>query len=265
MTLGLVCIDVDGTLVGTGGVIPEVVWDAVSEARAAGIHLCLTTGRPAFGVAREYARRLDDSAWHIFQNGASIVNVSSLASRSEGLPSVALANLVNLARRTNRILEVYTDDAYAVERTDRAAVEHAALLGVPFVPRDLLSLDGKVVRAQWVVPLAMKDELLSEANEDLTVSPATSPVMPDALFVSLTKPGVSKASAVTAVAASYGVPLERVMMVGDAHNDVGAMGVVGHAVAMGNADADAREAARYHVGHVDAGGLAQALRLALTL
>lgn len=265
MTLGLVCIDVDGTLVGTGGVIPDVVWDAVREVRAAGVHLCLTTGRPAFGVAREYARRLDDSAWHIFQNGASIVNVSTGASRSEALPRVALGNLVNLARRTSRILEVYTDDAYAVERTERAAVEHAELLGVPFVPRDLLSLAGKVVRAQWVVPLAMKEALLAEGHEGLTVSPATSPVMPNALFVSLTKPGVSKASAVTAVAASYGVPLSRVMMVGDAHNDVGAMRVVGHAVAMGNADAEARAAARHHVGHVDAGGLAEALRMALAL
>jgi hydroxymethylpyrimidine pyrophosphatase-like HAD family hydrolase len=55
------------------------------------------------------------------------------------------------------------------------------------------------------------------------------------------------------------------MMVGDGENDVSAMAVVGHPVAMGNAEAGARRAARHHVGHVDAGGLAEALALAMTL
>jgi hydroxymethylpyrimidine pyrophosphatase-like HAD family hydrolase len=89
--------------------------------------------------------------------------------------------------------------------------------------------------------------------------------MADTSFINITSAGVDKALAVRAVAAEYEIPLERVMMVGDGANDVTAMQAVGFAVAMGNAEAGAKAAAGYEVSHVDRGGLAEALALALTL
>ncbi|NJD09330.1 MAG: Cof-type HAD-IIB family hydrolase, partial [Gemmatimonadetes bacterium] len=71
--VGLVCIDVDGTLVGSGGEVHPAVWTAAAGALAAGIRLALCSGRPAFGVTRELALRLDPKGWHCFQNGASVV------------------------------------------------------------------------------------------------------------------------------------------------------------------------------------------------
>lgn len=67
------------------------------------------------------------------------------------------------------------------------------------------------------------------------------------------------------VAAQYGLTMDRVMMVGDGENDVTALRVVGHPVAMGNADAPAIAASRYRVAHVDEGGLREAVELALSL
>ena len=81
----------------------------------------------------------------------------------------------------------------------------------------------------------------------------------------ITRAGLSKAEAVRTVAAEYDVPLERVMMVGDGANDVEAMGIVGHPVAMGNADPEVSVLARHHVPHVDRGGLPEALDLAARL
>ena len=104
---------------------------------------------------------------------------------------------------------------------------------------------------------------MGEPHPGLEVSSSVSPVMPAATFVNLTPAGVSKASAVRTVADAYGLPLENVMFVGDAHNDTGAMRVVGFPVAMGNAEADVRQLARLQVGHVNQGGLAQALEAAL--
>ena len=48
-------------------------------------------------------------------------------------------------------------------------------------------------------------------------------------------PQVSKAVALSKVAAFYGVPMEQVMAIGDAPNDVGMLQVAGVAVAMDNA------------------------------
>ncbi len=261
----MICVDVDGTLVGTGNVVLPEVWEALSEARRAGVRIVLCSGRPAVGRALDYARRLDPDGWHIFQNGASIVKVDTGESRSEELPRELLTRLVEKARATGRILEVYTDREYAVEDTSPVSVAHADLLGVPFEPRDLLSLSGTVVRAQWLIPHAEKDALLAEAHTGLQLHPASSPVMPETLFVSVTRDGVNKGSAVTRVAGFYGFGLDQVMMVGDGHNDVTAMQVVGHPVAMGNADKEARAAGKHHVGDVDAGGLVEAVQLAMKL
>ena len=263
--LGLVCIDVDGTLVGTGGVVQDRVWQAAGRARAAGMHLALCSGRPALSLTREYAVRLDPQGWHIFQNGASIVNVGTGESSSAAFPEGALAELVERSRRTGRLLEVYTDHDYAVERDTDLARRHAELLALPFVTRDLLALPGRVVRLQWVVPRNEAATVMAEPHEGLTLHPAGSPVMPDTLFISITRAGVDKGSAIRQIAGAYGVPLEQTMMVGDGHNDVLAMQAVTYRVAMRNADPEARAAANHFVGHVDEGGLADAIDLAMTL
>ncbi|MBB5232949.1 Cof-type HAD-IIB family hydrolase [Deinococcus budaensis] len=263
--LGLLCVDVDGTLVGTDNAVRPDVWAALAGARGRGVRIALCSGRPAFGTALEYARRLDPQGWHVFQNGASVVEVHGGRSLSEALPEGAEAALLARARETGRLLEVYTDTDYGVTLPGELARRHSALLGLPYRPREPEVLEGARVRAQWVVPHTEAATVQAEPHPGLELHPAGSPAMTDVLFISVTRAGVSKGSAVTRVAAEYGVPLSRVMMVGDGHNDVTAMRVVGHPVAMGNADAEARAAARHHVGHVDAGGLAQAVELALTL
>lgn len=258
----LICIDVDGTLVGSSGTVLPAIWSAVERVRSAGIRLALCSGRPAFGITRDYAARLDPQGWHVFQNGASVLHLSSGESRSSRIADATVALLIERARRTGRTLELYTDKEYAVESSSERARAHARLLGVPFTPRPFDSLTGAIVRAQWVVGLE-EEAVLREPHPELTVSSSTSPVMPDTRFINLTPAGVDKASAVLLVAAQYGVPPAEVMMVGDGANDLGALRAVGFPVAMGNAEPEVRAATRARVGHVDEAGLAEALLLAL--
>jgi Cof subfamily protein (haloacid dehalogenase superfamily) len=263
--IDLIFIDVDGTLVGSSGEVAPATWEAAARARAAGKRLAICSGRPAFGLALGYAERLEHDGWHVFQNGASVVRLPVGTTRSRGLPPGAVASLVARARETGRPLELYGDTEYAVEIDTARTRQHARLLGVPWAPRDLLSLRGPVVRGQWLVSHTEADAVMAEPHEGLTLSHSLSPVMPDTSFINITPEGVDKALAVRAVAAEYGMPLEHVMMVGDGANDVTVMRTVGFAVAMGNAEAVVKAAARYEVSHVDRGGLAEALTLALTL
>lgn len=260
--LRLVCIDVDGTLVGSGGVVHPRVWDAVDRARAAGLRLALCSGRPGFGVAREYAERLDADGWHSFQNGASVLNLASGASHSVALSNEVVDMLLERASRFGRVLELYTDSAYAVEQDTPRVRTHAALLGVPFAPRSFASLPRPYVRAQWLLARDVADSVIAEPHPGLELSPSTSPVMQDTVFVNMTPAGVTKATAVRAIALSYGIALEQVMFVGDGDNDVPALRIVGYPVAMANAERAALSAATTVVGHVDDGGLADALTLA---
>lgn len=259
----LVCIDVDGTLVGAASSVHPSVWHAVARARAAGIRLAICSGRPAFGITRGYAERLDADGWHIFQNGSSVVHLASGRSLSARVAPETVDMLVRRARATGRILELYDDATYVVEADVERARTHARLLGVPFAARPLESLRGPIVRAQWLLSHEEAAAVVAEPHPGLLVSPSLSPAMPDTQFVNLTPTGVDKSSAVRAVAGEYGIPLEEVMFVGDGQNDATAMRIVGCAVAMANAEPEAIAAARRTVSHVDEGGLAEALALAM--
>ena len=261
----LVCLDVDGTLVGSSGKVLPPVWDAAARVRARDIRVAICSGRPAFGETRDYATRLDAEGWHVFQNGASVVHLPTGRSMSSSLAPETIRILVERARRTGRLLELYTDTDYAVESTSELAREHARLLGIAFAPRSFESLEGPIVRAQWLLTHEEAKETIAEPHPGLEVSPSTSPVMTETTFVMLTPTGVGKASGVRAVARAYDIRLGEVMFVGDGHNDIQAMTEVGFAVAMGNAPKEVHEVARLHVGHVDQGGLVDALETALDL
>ena len=259
----LIGVDVDGTLVGASGEVKPIIWDAAMRVRAAGIHLALCSGRAAFGLALDYARRLDPVGWHVFQNGASIVHLASERSLSVTIAPSIIATLIAEARRTNRILELYSDKDYVTESASSWAREHAELLGVDFRPRAYEDLKDPIVRAQWVVSPVDARVVMSEAPAGLEVAESSSPIMPGARFVGLTHAGVSKGSAMRAIASEYAIDLEQVMYVGDAGNDLSALRVAGMPIAMGNAEATVRAASKHVVRDVEEGGLVDAFEYAI--
>ena len=195
----LVCIDVDGTLVGTSGIVSPHVWAAAERLRVRGVRLAICSGRPAFGHTADWARRLDPEGWHIFQTGASVLHLASGASRSVPLDDDVVATLVARARAADAsdvVLELYGDSTYVVERDHERARRHAELLGVPFGLAPFEALAGRgvpVVRAQWMLPHADLPRVLADPHPGLTVTPSLSPQMPDTTFVTLTPAGVDKA------------------------------------------------------------------------
>ena len=260
----LICIDVDGTMVGSSGAVLPEIWTAADRARARGLRLVLCTGRPALGITSALAKRLDPAGWHIFQNGASIFHLGSGESRSQPVPTAALQCVIERAEATGRVLELYSDTSYAIINPDDRARRHADLLGIPFETRSHESLRTPVVRAQWLLPEEEVEAVLAEGAFGLNMSTSRAPIMPDTVFINMTAPGIDKASGVAAVAQAYGVPLEQVMMVGDSGNDVPVMRLVGYPVAMGNSEPEVLAAARLQVGHVDAAGLVEAIEIALS-
>ncbi len=257
--LPLICLDVDGTLVGSSGAPSAVLWAAAERARQRGQRLSLCTARLAAGPTRDWAARLDPDGWHVFHTGAARWNPASGLVRTVPLGPDQVAACSAVAHERGWVLETYTWDDYAVDTDAPLAVDHAGLLGLPFRRRPAEALTGEVVRVQYVVPADEAAAAIAAAPAGTTASGATSPMMPGAAFVSVTVAGVSKAAGIVAVADDLGVSVDRVMMVGDGHNDLPAVEAVGWGVAMANAEPELIAAARLTVADVDADGAAEAI------
>jgi len=261
----LVFIDVDGTLVGSSGEVTNAVWNAVDSARSRGQHLALSTARGAFGASWDMAKRMDPDGWHVFHAGGAVVHAGTGEALGDALPTHTLDALVTMADERQWILELYSPTAYAVESTEGASVDHAALMGVPFETTEFARFRAekeRIVRAQFVVPVAEIDTVKGLVEQlDLVATSATSPIMAGIGFVSLTLPGVTKASGIAHICEVLGLSIDHVMMVGDGLNDLPAIEAVGHPVAMGNAEEAVKAAARYEVADVDSDGLVEALEL----
>jgi len=264
-----ICIDVDGTLVSRSGKVREPVWQAVDRALDRGQHLALSTARGAFASSWEIAQRLDPAGWHVFHAGGATVHTKSGASRSHPLSADQLAKCRTLADEHGLILELYSASAYAVEEDSAIAVEHAGLMGVPFAATsfdEFLATGDPIVRVQFVVAEAdMADVLAASSHLGLSMTSATSPIMPGTVFISATQDGITKATGINTICDELGITIEQVMMIGDGLNDLAAIEAVGHPVAMGNAAPEVKALARYQVADVDHDGVAEALDLSATI
>jgi Cof subfamily protein (haloacid dehalogenase superfamily) len=247
--------------VGESGEPTIAVWSAAEAARERGQHLALCTARGAFGKSADFAGRLDPDGWHIFHAGASLLHTGTANVVNAVLDTAQVKECAAAGLSNDWVVEFYSTSEYAVETDAPAAREHASLLGVDFECRDRGTLTGGIVRVQFVVELAETQAAITAAPTGTRATSATSPIQPGYAFVSVVRAGVDKGTAIEALAAKLGTTPSSVMMIGDGHNDVDALKVVGHPVAMGNADEAALAVSDHVVASVERDGVAEALEL----
>ncbi len=263
----LVILDLDGTMIGRSGQVTPSVWAAVEAAREQGVKLAICTGRPNLGVAQRVVKRVGPNNPHVFQSGAHVAFADGETLQASSLRESTAIQLVRHAREHNLVLEVYTPSHLYVERKTQISETHGRMIGVQPLVRDLSDVVATepVIRAQWVLTTEQEPAAMALRLEGVTVSRATSPAQPDTLFISMTRTGVSKGSAVQQLAAYLKVPLASAMAVGDTAGDVPMLEQVGFPVVMGNAEPALKARFDRVVGDVEEDGVIEALELALTL
>ena len=185
--------------------------------------------------------------------------------REHPLPQGVVDTTRALAANNGWVYEEYSAQDYVVAEDSELASGHAKLLGMPMQARPLDELDGKVVRVQFIVDIADRDQVLETAVPGAEMSHATSPAQPGAAYISYVPVGITKATAIDEIAGILGTTIDNVMMVGDGHNDMEPMAATGFGAAMGNAVDEVKALASHVVADVEHDGLVEALALSAEL
>ncbi len=266
---GLLALDIDGTLLGPDGKLGERTRRAVHAAGEAGWLVTLATGR-RWGSTKPIADRLGLRVPLIVFNGAlARDSVSGEILHYNPLPRAAVAPLVR-ALVARDLQPVIYEDVQAGERLLTGPAERDNdlirewLTGVseeygPIVarlPYERLAEAGGAVRIVVYDTVermrgveALAEELGLEGRALLY------PVgRREAIMAELLHPHGTKAVAIAALAARYGLTLAETVAVGDGHNDVEMLAEAGLGVAMGQAPPEVREHAALTIGgHADEG------------
>jgi hydroxymethylpyrimidine pyrophosphatase-like HAD family hydrolase len=266
---GILALDIDGTLLGPGSILAERTRRAVHAAGTAGWLVTLATGR-RWGATKPIADALGLEAPLICFNGALIRDsVSGDILHYNPLPPETVAPSV-LALTERGLQPVLYEDFARGERLLTGPASHDSpqiahwLEGIndeygPIVSRlpyeelaqtpsaTRIVVFDAIDRVEWVGGLA--------EERGLSARVLFYPVeRHGALMAELLHPDGTKAVALGALAARYGLTMNEVIAVGDGHNDVEMLAEAGIGVAMGQAPPEVIAHASLTIGsHADDG------------
>lgn len=268
---GLLALDIDGTLLGPGGVLSERTREAVRAAGAAGWLVTLATGR-RWASTKSVADALGLRAPLISFNGALIRRADGDILRYLPLPAEAIGTFVGalVARGLQPVLyeDIRAGDGFltgpADYDSDAIRGWFASLAGdygptIGRLTHDDLGRIGEAVRiivydaAERVRPVArLGDELGYPAR---TIFYEVERY--DALMAELVHPDCTKATAIAALAGHYGLTSAETIAVGDGPNDLEMIAEAGVGVAMGQAIPAIKARATLTIGDHAHDGLAE--------
>jgi hypothetical protein len=268
----LLAIDIDGTLLDSGGRIPEAHHRALADASAQGIAIALVTGR-SYHFTRHIADALSLPLTLIVNNGAVVKDADGVTLMRRVLPRQIAAAVLAGTRAFEESVAVVFDRAderqIVFERMDwthphrRGYYERNKAFIAEVSPlSDALTEDPiQVMFNGSVAPMrALAGELRAMPTASQFSVALTEYEHRDFSLLDVNGAGCSKGSTLARWTVACGFTREEVMAVGDNLNDLDMLEFAGTAVVMGNA-AESLKARGFHLtGTNDEEGLATAIR-----
>jgi len=265
----LIGIDVDGTLLDSGGRFPQANRDAIHAAVEAGVHVALVTGR-SYPFARPVADGLPANLTLIVSNGAVERGMDG-STRARRLLDKNVARTVldaNAGHRAATAL-VFDRDVHGQIVFETMDWSHPGRKGYwarnkSYIARsvpleDALTEDPIQVmfNGGYADMRVLADEIRAQAH-DVNVS-LTEYVHRDFSLVDVTSPVATKGHALESCARSLGLVREQVMAIGDNFNDLEMLEFAGTPVVMANAVEPLKTRGFHETGGQDEAGVAQAI------
>lgn len=260
MTIRLLAVDLDGTLVNHDLVMNPRDVAAVKAASAAGVTVVLATGRMLKSSLR-FAEPLGLKGPIINYQGAIVREIASgeVWYRCE-LTVPMQQRVLALAEPKDWHVNVYVDERVY---TARARPEADLYARIGMVPYEVVGPLSKWVHqdSTKMVLVDLDPENVPARISELTAWMGDVASVTRSLdwFVEVVNPDVSKARALAMVAERLGIAQADVCAIGDNTNDTDMVRWAGFGVAMGNAPSALKGLAKYVTGTVDEAGVAQVI------
>ncbi|MGH1587057.1 Cof-type HAD-IIB family hydrolase [Methylobacterium phyllosphaerae] len=257
--IALVISDVDGTLVTGDKRLTTATVTAVRRLRAAGIGFSIASARPPIGL-RSLVAELDlDLPMGAF-NGASVVRPDLSTLEESTIPEAAARSALDRLLTEGLDVWVFAGGAWCLR--DPAGpytdLERRTIGTEPRVVADLGTLMGSAAKIVGVsrdpAHLVACEARIGAALADRATVHRSQPY-----YLDVTPPHLDKGRFVAWMSAHLAIPPERIATFGDAGNDRPMFAQSGFSVAMGNAEADVKAAARAVTDSNDADGFARGI------
>ena len=248
--IGLIALDIDGTIIGDDHEVSERTIAAVRSAMEADVAVSLVTGRMVSSAMR-FATELGLTGPIVGYQGG-LIRAMPLSERRLGkllmhtpLPAEAARSILEWTRAHGLDPHVNHLERFILRADDPKADDYSAFMGAraELVPDLLAAIDHPVTKVLAVGEPPIPTEVAPLAREafaglaDVTISHPR--------FLEFVAPGVSKGRAIRWLARRLRIPLGATLAIGDQWNDLEMLAEAGHGTAMPSAPGEVRAAARY--------------------
>lgn len=262
----LIALDIDGTLFSSDQQILPSTIHAIRQARAKGVRVVLCTGRSAPEAAElSQMAGCDDRA--VCLSGGVIGDMTTgQPIRQFPLDPLCVKTALKILKPFALHTILFADQYNLITPDTKKDM-------LQFLPRDIVhshTLETEDLAKGMEGRTVCKLFSYASSGDVTPAAAALAQTFPGlvtncGINLELLAPGVSKGSSLSLLAADWGIDMEDVIAIGDSNNDLGMLSVAGMPVAMGNASADAKAAAKLVTDTNDNDGIAKALTQLLDL
>ncbi|GGC81935.1 sugar-phosphatase [Enterococcus wangshanyuanii] len=264
MSVKLVAIDIDGTLLDSNRKITPKVKETLQKANKKGIYIVLCTGRPLPGV-KDQLTELDlygDNDYVITYNGSLVQATKTNKIISEySLSHDDFLEIELMSRKVGTHLHTIDDKAIYTANRDigKYTVHEAYLVDMPLKYRTVeeMTPDLSIIKMMMIDEPEILDKAISQLPEEFSNKYTT--VKSTDFYYEILNKEASKGNALAKLADHLGIKQSEVMAIGDNENDLSMIEYAGIGVAMGNATENVKQAADVHTSSNDEDGVAEVL------
>lgn len=236
MSIKLIAVDMDGTLLDDDKNISVRNKQAVQKAVKAGIVVMFASGRVFAGVKR-YADYLDLDVPLVIYNGAAVIGSRSKKVLYEKPIEIKTAqSIIRYCGQKGYHIQPYADDRFQVFSHNDFSENYQKVFGVEeeILGDSMCNITTPPCKMLVIAKSkdfqAVRNDLECKFSQQVDFSSS----MPD--YLEMVEPGVNKWSAVRSVGDMYGIKPMDIMCIGDNNNDYSMIKNAGIGVAMGNSN-----------------------------